>query len=124
MQPTIFIVHEDEAVRSSLGFLLETHGWTVSPSATPGDFLKGYRGTSGCLVLSQDMKETTGLACLAELRRQGVRIAAVIRTVVTTPALRRRATCLGALLVDALAVDALPAAIRQAVAGIEPASDC
>ena len=115
MQPIIFIVHDDEAVRGSLAFFLETHGWTVSVSSGYSDLLRDYRGTAGCLVLTQDMRRTTGLACLAALRRRGVRLPAVIRVMLPTAAKRRRAKSLGAILVDALSVDALPGAIRQAI---------
>ena len=120
MQPTIFIVHDDDAVRASLAFFLETHGWTVSVSCGSTDFLRDYRGKAGCLVLTQDMQRTNGLACLSALRRGGVRLPAIVRMMLPTAAKRRRAKSLGALLVDALSVDVLPDAIRQALDGDPP----
>ncbi len=60
--PTVFVVDDDEAVRGSLRWLIESTGMTVEtyPSAT--EFLSAYAaGRPGCLLLDVRMPQMGGL---------------------------------------------------------------
>ncbi|MCP4040707.1 MAG: response regulator transcription factor [Gammaproteobacteria bacterium] len=72
MEPTVFVVDDDEAVRGSLGLLLKSVGLKSSSYATAADFLGVYNSEQpGCLVLDMRMPGMSGLALqerLTELR--------------------------------------------------------
>jgi FixJ family two-component response regulator len=69
---TIYVVDDDEAMRDSLRWLLESAGYRVTSYATAERFLAGYRpGHSGCLVLDVRMPGLTGLELQQELNRRG-----------------------------------------------------
>mgnify|MGYP006357354853 FL=1 len=60
--PTVFVVDDDEAVRGSLRWLIESTGLAVEdyPSAT--EFLTAYAGgRPGCLLLDVRMPQMGGL---------------------------------------------------------------
>ena len=60
--PTIFIVDDDEAIRHSLEFLLETLNLPVEAHASAEAFLAHWRpGRPGCLVLDLRMPGMNGL---------------------------------------------------------------
>jgi len=67
------VVDDDEAVRDSLGFLLETAGLNVVTYSSAAQFLsEASLDDLACLVLDQHMPELTGLQLIARLRGQGV----------------------------------------------------
>lgn len=69
---TVFVVDDDEGIRTSLGILLDSAGYQcVSyPSAT--QFLAQYdAGRAGCLVLDMRMPGMSGMDLLGELARRG-----------------------------------------------------
>src|SRR5437868_7833774 len=71
--PTVFVVDDDAAVRSSLQFLLESAGYAVEayPSAT--EFMSVYRPERpGCLVLDVRLDGLSGLELQEEMVNQGV----------------------------------------------------
>ena len=69
----VYVVDDDEAVRDSLGFLLETAGLRVVTYGSAAQFLNEARlDELGCLVVDQHMPELTGLQLITRLRRQGV----------------------------------------------------
>lgn len=59
--PTIFVIDDDEDVRTSLSRLLRAAGWQVETFASAGDFLErpACAGTA-CVLLDVDMPEMTG----------------------------------------------------------------
>jgi FixJ family two-component response regulator len=67
---TVFVVDDDDAVRSGLQFLLRTAGYTVEAFASPAAFLAAYDpAQGGCLLLDMQMPNVTGLELQRELKR-------------------------------------------------------
>ena len=91
----IVVVDDDEAVRDSLAFLLETAGYAVVSFASALQCLAAMQpAATACLVVDQHMPEMTGLEFLAELRRQGIHLPTLLITGSPTPDLLRRAAAL------------------------------
>ena len=66
------VVDDDDAVRDSVGILLETHGLHVRDFASGGEFLKSdVHKTMCCLVIDYHMPGMTGIEVAEELRRLG-----------------------------------------------------
>ena len=60
--PTVFVVDDDEAVRSSLRWLIKSTGLTVETYASAAEFLAAYAGgRAGCLLLDVRMPQMGGL---------------------------------------------------------------
>jgi len=70
--PVVFVVDDDDAVRSSLKLLLQSAGFAVSTCTTAAEFLAGHDPDGpGCLVLDVRMPDMNGLELQAELNRRG-----------------------------------------------------
>jgi two-component system response regulator FixJ len=96
MPPTIYVVDDDAAVRDSLRLLLETHDRQVRDFASPGLLLQAARDMpAGCLVLDYQMPTMTGLDLLAELRRRGIDMPAILITGRCDGTLKHRAAAAG-----------------------------
>ena len=68
----VAVVDDDDAVRDSLQFLLETAGIPVFAYASAAQFLReAPMGEISCLVVDQHMPEQTGLQLVASLRQRG-----------------------------------------------------
>src|SRR5437899_2335673 len=79
--PTVFVVDDDAAVRSSLHFLLESAGYVVEafPSAT--DFMTAYRPERpGCLVLDIRLDGVSGLDLQEQMVSQGIELPIIFVT--------------------------------------------
>lgn len=75
----IVVVDDDEAVRDSLGLLLESHGYAVAGFGSPIDVLdSGVPARANCLVLDVHMQPLDGIRLLATLRMRGVATPAVM----------------------------------------------
>lgn len=62
LEPTVFVVDDDEAIRDSLSLLLETVGLNAECYASARAFLEAYDPErSGCLVLDVRMPEMSGM---------------------------------------------------------------
>ena len=71
--PTVFVVDDDPAMRSSLRWLLESEGLAVETYETAEDFLDTCDpGRSGCLVLDVRMPGIGGVGLQHELNARGV----------------------------------------------------
>jgi FixJ family two-component response regulator len=58
----VYIIDDDEAMRDSLAWLLESQGLAVAPFATAEDFLAACgEGMAGCIVLDVRMPGMSGL---------------------------------------------------------------
>ena len=69
---TVFIVDDDEAVRSSLKLLLKTLGLSAVTYASAPDFLAAFEPSqAGCLVLDIRMPGMSGLELQQELNARG-----------------------------------------------------
>ncbi len=69
---TVFVVDDDDGVRTSLGILLDSAGYRAVPFASATDFLSQYDpARPGCLLLDMRMPGMTGMELIQELARRG-----------------------------------------------------
>ena len=81
VNPTVYVVDDDPAMRSSLRWLIESVGLSVRTCASAREFLATYRdGEHGCLVLDVRMPGMSGLDLQAELGRLRIDIPILIIT--------------------------------------------
>ena len=79
--PSVYIVDDDEAVRSSVRFLIRSVGLPAQVYASAQEFLAGYdRRDPGCLLLDVRMPGMSGLDLQQELNRRGATIPVVFIT--------------------------------------------
>jgi two-component system, LuxR family, response regulator FixJ len=79
--PLVFVVDDDEAVRSSLQLLLKSAGLTSRAYASATEFLAAYDDDQpGCLVLDIRMPGMNGLELQDELNRRGAMIPVIFIT--------------------------------------------
>lgn len=77
----IRIVDDDEDMRESLQFLLETEGWATKCYERAQDFLKeDAPSVNGCLILDVRMPEMTGLELQEEMRKRGYHLPIIFLT--------------------------------------------
>src|SRR5271157_1943891 len=92
----VAVVDDDEAVRDSLRFLLETAGFHVVTYGSAGQFLAEAKpGDLVCLVVDQHMPDQTGLQLVSRLRHQGSALPIALITGSPSADLARRAQELG-----------------------------
>lgn len=71
-RPTIFVVDDDEALRKSIGYLVESIGLNSASFASAQDFLdKASPDTPGCVLLDVRMPGMSGLDLLEQLAERG-----------------------------------------------------
>lgn len=83
MEPYIYLLDDDLAIRSSLSALLSTVGWETRTYDSGYSFQQGVgalNALSGCLLLDIRMPGQTGLTLLSEWRAQGLEIPVIIMT--------------------------------------------
>jgi len=69
---TVFVVDDDDGVRTSLSILLDSAGYRAVPFASAAEFLAHYDLASpGCLLLDMRMPGMSGMDLLQELSRRG-----------------------------------------------------
>jgi len=94
--PIIVVVDDDAAVRSSLKFSLEIDGFVVRTYASAEEFLSlGDRSDLQCLIVDQNMPRMTGLELIAALRKQGLKVPALLVSGHLTPTITRQASAAG-----------------------------
>ncbi len=77
----VFIVDDDDVIRSSLSRALEMRGFTTRSFASAASFLDAYDDTQpGCLVLDYGMPEMSGLELQDVLLERGHRIPTIFIT--------------------------------------------
>jgi RNA polymerase sigma factor (sigma-70 family) len=80
-QETVFVVDDDQAMRSSLQWLIESAGLRVETFHSAQAFLDSYYpGRAGCLLLDVRMPGMSGLELQAYLDRREIRIPVIIIT--------------------------------------------
>ncbi len=78
---TVFVVDDDQAMRNSLKWLIESVGVPVESFSSADDFLAQYQpGRAGCLVLDVRMPGMSGLELLEHLAERSIHIPAVMIT--------------------------------------------
>jgi FixJ family two-component response regulator len=79
--PTVYVVEDDESIRTLWRWLMESNGIEVRTFATAPEFIGEYApGAPGCLVLDLRLPGMSGLELQAHLRAQGVGIPIVFVT--------------------------------------------
>jgi RNA polymerase sigma factor (sigma-70 family) len=79
--PTVFVVDDDEAMRSSLKWLIESTGMRVQTFDSADAFLTGYSPDwSGCLLLDVRMPGMSGLELQAYLAHADYRLPVIMIT--------------------------------------------
>lgn len=80
-QPTVYLVEDDAAVRSSLIRILELEGYHVEAFSAPAELLTRYDPAKpGCLVLDLRLPEMSGIELRQRLVDQGCRHPFIIIT--------------------------------------------
>jgi RNA polymerase sigma factor (sigma-70 family) len=79
--PIVFVVDDDEAMRSSLKWLIESTGMRVQTFDSADAFLTGYAPSwGGCLLLDVRMPGMSGLELQAYLARADYRLPVIVIT--------------------------------------------
>ena len=77
----VCVVDDDEALRDSLRWLLETTGYRIAAYSSAERFLDAYKpGSAACLVLDVRMPGMTGLQLQQELLRRGEMVPVIFIT--------------------------------------------
>jgi two-component system, LuxR family, response regulator FixJ len=93
---TVAVVDDDDAVRDSLKFLLESAGFSVASFGSAAEFLSEASFEDlFCLVVDQHMPGQTGLQLINNLRNQGARLPVALITGSPSADLVRQASDLG-----------------------------
>jgi two-component system response regulator FixJ len=80
-QPTVFVVDDDDALRDSILWLLESVGLNAEMYPTAADFLKACNPErSGCLLLDVRMPGMSGMELLERLKANNVLLPVIIIT--------------------------------------------
>jgi len=80
-EPVVYVVDDDEAVRDSLRWLVESVGLRVRALESAAQFLREYDpDLPGCLVLDVRMPGESGLELQTQLAKQNVSIPVIIVT--------------------------------------------
>lgn len=80
-EPTVFVVDDDQAMRNSLKWLIESIGMQVRTYSSADEFLSSYYpGQAGCLLLDVRMPGMSGLELQAHLARRESRLPVIIIT--------------------------------------------
>jgi FixJ family two-component response regulator len=120
-RPVVAVVDDDDDVRESLRFLLETAGYDVRVYESAQAYLDQLADRApACLVLDHHMPQITGVELLAQLRQRGADLPTALITGSPSPDLVRRANALGVtrVLEKPLADDALLRFVRCATSGM------
>ncbi len=78
--PVIYLVDDDKSVLKTLPRALELYGYTVRSFATAKDFLAGFDGEHGCLLLDLSLPVMNGLELQDELAKLKINIPIVFIT--------------------------------------------
>ena len=80
-EPTVFVVDDDQAMRTSLQWLIESTGMQVRTFASADSFLAAYYpGRAGCMLLDVRMPGMSGLELQSYMAREGYRLPVIIIT--------------------------------------------
>ena len=115
------IVDDDDAVRDSVGILLEAHGLRVRDFASGAEFLKSDAHSGMCcLVIDYHMPGMTGIEVVQELQRLGRSFPTILITGLSDETITRNALSAGIMAIlekpppDDVLMDTVRAAINAA----------
>ena len=79
--PEVYVIDDDEAIRSSLGFLLRAAGHQVRCFGNAAAFLREAQTlTSGCVITDVRMPDMDGLELVRRLKASGRPLPAIVMT--------------------------------------------
>ena len=76
----VFIVDDDEAVRQSTAWLIESIGLKVTTSTCADEFLENYNNEPGCIVMDVRMPGMSGLEAQEEMKNRGISLPLIFIT--------------------------------------------
>ena len=80
-QPNVFVVDDDQAMRNSLKWLIESVGMNVETYSTADEFIQNYYpGRAGCLLLDVRMPGMSGLELQEHFIKHQINIPIIIIT--------------------------------------------
>ncbi len=98
LEPTIFVVEDDPAVRDSLKALLESSGLTTEIFCSSEEFLRAFDPPRrGCVILDLELPGVSGLEVLERLAANHTDVPVILVTGRTDVATRARALRSGAV---------------------------
>lgn len=104
--PQVIVVDDDVAVCVALALRLELLGFRVRTCATGEELLQLRLPSEGaCLVIDQRLPGISGVAALAQLRRRGMTLPAVLITSAPTRQLRTAAAAARAPIIEKPLID-------------------
>ena len=100
---TVFLVDDDEGLRSALRFMLETEGFAVQAYSCPKGLLTEQKiCPDGCLVTDYNMPGMNGLDLVSALRKRGDSLPAILVTSDPNRTVRDRAAAANVPVIDKL----------------------
>jgi len=94
----IAVIDDDDAVRDSVGTLLEANGFSVRCFASGPEFLSSdFQNNTACLLLDYHMPEMTGIDLLIELQQRGFFYPTILITGLSDGMIQKRAYEAGVL---------------------------
>ncbi len=131
LEPLVYVVDDDPAMRSSLRWLIESVGLAVRTSSSAAEFYDAYTASHpGCLVLDIRMPGMSGLDLQADLKTRRIAIPILIITGYAEVPLAVRAMKAGAFdfiekpFSDQILLDRIRAAIAKDVAARQELEAC
>jgi len=80
-EAVVHVIDDDEAMRDSLSYLLESAGIDARTYESATEFLRGINSVgAGCIVTDVRMPELNGLDLVRHLREQGVNLPVIVMT--------------------------------------------
>ncbi len=76
----VFIVDDDEAVRQSTAWLIESIGLQVRSFISADEFLENYNNESGCIVMDVRMPGMSGLEAQEEMKKRTINLPLIFIT--------------------------------------------
>lgn len=93
----VYIVEDDESVRTGMSRLMRSAGFEVRAFECPNRFLDEVREErSACLLLDMTMPRVTGVQVQSRLQERGIRMPVIVVSARDDEATRREARALGA----------------------------
>jgi two-component system response regulator FixJ len=110
----VTVIDDDDAVRDSVGTLLEANGFSVKCFASGPEFLRSdFQQHTACLLVDYHMPNMTGIDLLLELQRRGLSYPTILITGLSDGMIQKRAYAVGVL--DVLRKPTQDKAIVEAV---------